>query len=294
MQRKTASKVIRAKMEEWIETVSDTQLRKDVKDNIIVSGGSIASLLTGEPVNDFDVYLQSRSVLLRLVNYYSKPFPDLQIMDGTKKKEMEAANPHSDASHYSVALRNLKDDQVKIFIETKAGKRIEKKPDVKYTPVYFSPNAISLSDDVQIVIRFHGTVEEIHKTFDFIHATNYWTFNDGIVLNLPAMESLMSRQLKYQGSQYPLTSIIHTRKFIKRKWNIGSGEYLKIMFQISKLDLENIDVLEEQLIGVDVAYFGALIDALRNKYKSTPGFEITDTYLGSLIEAIFDSDNEQD
>lgn len=38
---------------------------------------------------------------------------------------------------------------------------------------------------------------------------------------------------------------------------------LKMMFQISEFDLKNPDVFEEQLIGVDVAYFSALIEALR-------------------------------
>jgi hypothetical protein len=38
-------------------------------------------------------------------------------------------------------------------------------------------------------------------------------------------------------------------------------EILKIMFQISELDLTDILILEEQLIGVDIAYFSLLIDA---------------------------------
>jgi hypothetical protein len=38
---------------------------------------------------------------------------------------------------------------------------------------------------------------------------------------------------------------------------------LKMMFQVSDLDLKNPDVLEEQLIGVDIAYFSTLIEVLR-------------------------------
>jgi hypothetical protein len=38
---------------------------------------------------------------------------------------------------------------------------------------------------------------------------------------------------------------------------------LKMMLQVSDLDLKNPDVLEEQLIGVDVAYFSTLIEVLR-------------------------------
>ncbi len=91
-----------------------------------------------------------------------------------------------------------------------------KEEDMHYTPVFFSPNAISLSDKVQIVLRFHGDNVAIHKTFDFIHATNYFTFKDGLVTNKEALESILTKQLKYQGSLYPVTSIIRIKKFLKR------------------------------------------------------------------------------
>ena len=93
--------------------------------------------------------------------------------------------------------------------------------------------------------------------------------------------SLLTKTLYYQGSLYPLTSIIRMKKFILRKWQINAGEILKIIFQISKLDLENIDVLEEQLIGVDVAYFAKLISTLRG------GQGLTEEFLREEIEKLF-------
>src|SRR5690606_21747234 len=152
-------------------------------------------------------------------------------------------------------VNNLKEDQIKLFMRAGGGLRANENientedKDKKYYPKFFSPNAISLSDDIQIVIRFYGTAEEIHKTFDFVHATNYFTHKEGLVTNNEAIESLLTKQLKYQGSLYPLTTIIRIKKFLKRGWNINAGEMLKAMFQISELDLKNPDVLEEQLIG---------------------------------------------
>jgi len=291
MQKKTISKEIRNKLNDWLSTINDANLVKELKDNIIVSGGSIASMLLNEPVNDYDIYIKEKTCLLKLVKYYTDPFAKfIFILDGEFKQKLLDENFRS--GQYSVSLNNLRENQVKMFIEGGAGYRTEPIEGKKYQPLYFSPNAISLSDDIQIVVRFYGEPNEVHKTFDFIHATNYFTFNDGVVLNLPAMESLMSKQLKYQGSLYPLTSIIRARKFIKRNWNIGAGEYLKIMFQISELDLKNINILEEQLIGVDVAYFAELIEALRNKYEKEPDFDLSSVYLVALIEKIFDSDGE--
>jgi hypothetical protein len=161
-------------------------------------------------------------------------------------------------------------------------------PEKKYQVAFLSQNAISLTDDLQIVLRFNGNNEEIHKTFDFVHATNYFTFKDGLVTNVNALECILSRTLKYQGSLYPITSIVRMKKFINRGWNISAGEMLKVMFQISELDLKNPEILEEQLIGVDIAYFAILINALRG----IPSEKITSVYINELIDRIFNDYDE--
>jgi hypothetical protein len=164
--------------------------------------------------------------------------------------------------------------------------------DPKYYVKFISPNAISLSDDIQIVTRFSGTPDEIHKTFDFIHATNYFTFKDGLVTNLKAMESIITKTLYYQGSLYPLTTIIRIKKFIGRGWRISAGEILKVMFQVSELNLYDPDVMEEQLIGVDVAYFSTLITVLRS--YSDEGKTVTSSMLNTIIDRIFNEDEDTD
>jgi hypothetical protein len=176
----------------------------------------------------------------------------------------------------------MKPDQVKLDVDS-SGHLTEYKEEneVPYRLIFTSQNAMSLSDDLQIVTRFTGTAEEIHKNYDFVHATNYFTMEDGLVCNEKALMSLLTKTLYYQGSLYPLTSIIRMKKFILRKWQINAGEILKIIFQISKLDLENIDVLEEQLIGVDVAYFASLISTLRG------GQGLTEEFLREEIEKLF-------
>lgn len=308
MQVKTIKKVISAKLEDWLSTITDENLRERVKKNLLVSGGSIASLLLKEDVNDYDIYLQDMDVLFDLVKYYTNG-KDVEVWDGRKKEQIikEYRKDFSDeqfeehSSMTACALRNLQPEQVKLFLGNEdkgGGRRIDpieylKNEDgtiKKYQVSFLSPNAISLTDDIQIVCRFSGEPKDIHKTFDFIHATNYFTFKDGVVTNNRALLSLMSKQLSYQGSKYPLTSIIRAKKFIKRNWNIGAGEYLKIMFQISLLDLTNIDVLEEQLIGVDVAYFATLIDALRKAKESNKELDITAEYMNTLIDRIFNDE----
>jgi hypothetical protein len=305
MQLNTIEKCIKSKLNEWLETIEDDTLRKSVKDNLLVSGGSITSMLLNEPVNDYDIYLKDFNVLKSLTEYYIKNFNnEITLLDGREKQKLiqiyntqyEYLNPTGvnaieSINSYTISLNNLKEDQLKLFFSQNLG-GYNVDTELQYKPVYFSPNAISLSDNIQIVLRFWGTSEQIHKTFDFIHATNYFTFSEGLVRNLSAIESILTKKLIYQGSFYPVTSIIRAKKFIKRGFNISAGEMLKIMFQISSLDLTDPNVLEEQLIGVDVAYFDLLITTLRNKFEKNPKFELSNNYFNKLIDKIFNEDDE--
>lgn len=297
MKTKTIDRVLRKKLNEWLKTITDETLREAVKANILVSGGSIASMLLKEDVNDYDIYIQDMDVLLKLAEYYCPK----KVLDGRNRlsylerdfPNIDLDNPLTPEGEEYIAERfirlvNLKSDQIKLDISG-AGSKL--KPDEKetYLPVFLSQNAISLQNDIQIVLRFSGNAEQIHKTFDFIHATNYFTFKEGLVLNLDAMTSLMTKELKYQGSLYPLTSIIRMKKFISRHWTMNAGEILKILFQVSDLDLRDIIVLEDQLIGVDVAYFAELIIALRGKKRE----ELTPVFISNLIDKIFNNLDEE-
>lgn len=306
MQRKTVTKIIKKKLEEWLESITDVQLRKDVRENIVVLGGSITSLLQNLPVNDYDIFIKDMDVLLRLAKYYVPKY----VLDGrlrddylfkhyTEKynSELEARARmkdylQTDKSEMTVRLKNLKPDQIKLNIPSAGySPEREENDERKYLPVFLSQNAISLTDDIQIVLRFHGDSSEVVKTFDFIHATNYFTYEEGLVTNIKALESILTKQLSYQGSLYPLTSIIRIKKFLQRGWSINAGEMLKIMFQVSELDLKDPEVLEEQLIGVDIAYFADLITALRGEDSGS----ITSESINRLIDKVFnESEIEED
>lgn len=295
MQTKTIRTTIENKLTGWLSTITDEKLRAEVRKNLLVSGGSITSMFLNEPVNDYDIYIQDMNVLVKLAEFYC---PGI-VLDGRKRdqyvEQLKRNNGYSEDEDQGmdfVRVKNLKPDQVKLDIVSE-GKRYDiiteaNKPShmesvPKYQLAFLSQNAISLTDDLQIVLRFSGTPAEIHKNFDFLHATNYFTFEDGLVTNIKALESTLTKTLYYQGSLYPLTSIIRMKKFILRGWKINAGEILKIMFQISDLDLRDPEVLEEQLIGVDIAYFAKLIEVLRGVATE----KLTSPYLNEIIDRIF-------
>lgn len=299
MQQSTIKKVITKKLEDWLSSIKDTELRGRVKSNILLTGGSITSMFLNTPVSDYDIYLKDINVLEELCRYYVKG--DVEVLNGSKKEtllkefmdrsglsEEDLEDPEKNASQYCVAVRSLNKDQVKLYhpnnhVRNENLDKDESGNVVPYQVAFISPNAISLTGDIQIVSRFSGTSEEIHKSFDFIHATNYFTFDEGLVLNKEALLSILTKELRYQGSMYPLTSIIRVKKFIKRGWNINAGEQLKMMMQINEFDLTDPAVLSEQLIGVDVAYFETLIEIL----KGVNSDKLSVPYIVGIIDTVF-------
>lgn len=57
--------------------------------------------------------------------------------------------------------------------------------------------------------------------------------------------------------------------------------------QLNELELTDVKVLEDQLVGVDSGYFGMLIDTLQQKQDSDSAFKINSSYVASIVNKIF-------
>jgi len=312
MKTKVIEKLLSKKFIDWHQTIKDENVKKLVKSNTIITGGSIASMLLREDINDFDVYFTNKETALAVANYYVSEFLKIsehkfknsdKKVEITVKDEDERIKIYIKSSGIAGAagendyqyFESRPPEEGEDFIES-ITKQVDQaddtlvnlKSDDKYKPVFMSANAITLSDKIQIVIRFYGDPATIHQHYDYQHCTNYWLSNTGkLTLNIEALKILMSKELVYVGSKYPICSVIRTRKFIKRGWTINAGQYLKMCFQISKLDLENLSVLEDQLIGVDAAYFCQLINALKEQKEREANFKFDYGYLATIIDKIF-------
>ena len=307
MKAKNVRLVCRNRLRHFVKSIKDETVAKIIQGNAIITGGAIASMLRGEEISDFDIYFRTRDATEAVAKYFVKQFADnppprfkhdnktvkihVETLDDRVKiivksagvasesgpaseyQYFEGTDPESgDAAEYAEA----------VFAIVKDAKEEEHKP--KYRPVFITTNAITLSDKIQLVMRFFGEPDDIHKNYDFIHCTNYWTsWDNNLVLRPAAVESLLAKELRYVGSKYPLCSIIRTRKFIQRGWAITAGQYLKMIMQLQELDLKDVAVLEEQLTGVDTAYFQEVIDALRKRDDK----RVDAAYLVELIDRIF-------
>jgi hypothetical protein len=157
-----------------------------------------------------------------------------------------------------------------------------------YRPVWLSTNAITLSDKIQIVVRFYGEPEQIHDTYDYVHCTCHWQSWDGeLVLPARALTAIINKELYYVGSKYPLCSIIRSRKFIARGWHINAGQFVKMALQLNELNLKDMKVFEDQLVGVDSAYFSSAIYQIQQKQEADPNYPIDNNYLFEIINRIF-------
>ena len=291
MKAKTIKKVLRTKVAEWIATITDESLRKQVQQNVIVTGGAIASMLLKEPVNDYDVYFKDMETALSVAKYYVEIFngandSKLQVSledDGRIRIVTEKGHRGETAGDVrtltdSGEIEDIYEEAEQLALKTED----DGKP--KYRPVFLSTNAITLSQKLQIVLRFYGDPDTIHDNYDYVHCTNYWTSWDGeLVLRPAALEALLSKELRYCGSKYPLCSVMRLRKFIARGWTVNAGQILKMAMQISALDLTDPKVLEDQLTGVDSAYFIQLIEKLREKDPE----KVHAAYLIEIIDRMF-------
>lgn len=313
MKAKTIRSVLRRKLEHFAANIPDEAVRAVVKRDAIITGGSITSMLMGEPVNDYDIYFKSLQAVRLVAGHYVERFkqeppprsqshqfeisvkesPDARLPEGVRVKivaqsaGIASENPAPDYEYFEGSGDpEAAGRYVDAATAEAADKEDKSKP--KYRPVFLSANAISLSHEVQLVTRFYGSADEIHKNYDFVHCTCSWDAETG-QLRLPpaALESMLAKDLRYIASLYPLCAIIRTRKFLHRGWRITAGQYLKMAWDLNKLNLADPDVLEDQLTGVDAAYFEEVIQLLRMQMKKTGAKEIDGAYLMEVVDKIF-------
>lgn len=297
MKAKTIKKVIFEKATDWIASIEDEKLQKLIKRDLIVTGGCIASMLLQEKVNDYDFYFKTLETTEALIDYYIGEFKishgnsyDLtKIPVGPKDENGNIL----EIMRYKIRVKSTgaaeaQHDDPTILDEDILEPEATQKTKEKYKPIHLSANAITLSGQVQVVIRFWGDIDTIHTNYDFVHCTNSYDFETKqLNLRAEALECLLTKELRYMGSKYPLCSIIRTRKFVKREWTCNAGQYLKMCLQLNKIDLHNLEELEEQLIGVDAFYFSIAIEHIKKMQERDPDFKITNPYLFKLIDRIF-------
>lgn len=262
----------------FLKSIDNEQIRHYIVNNTFVTGGAITSMLLNEEVNDYDIYFDNIHACKEVLRYFLK--------------KMEKVENEDFMFHTKIDMENENeiefDDRVKIYIPH-AGIFKNSYYSNSHFPIFVSSNAMTLTDNIQLIFRFVGSPDEIHKNYDFEHTKCYYIpRTNELVLPHKAIESVLMKELTYTGSQYPLASVIRTRKFIQRGWNINAGQYLKMVIQLQDLDLNKPTVLSDQLTGVDLVLFEHVIKEIK-KIKDIEG-DITTDRIVEIVDRVFDNE----
>lgn len=284
MKTKTIKKILNKVNKEFAGMFSD-DVKSLVEKDAFITGGCITSMLLDEEVNDYDYYFRNSDSL-------HKALKEILESEDTPSEFAFSVNDDAVCKNKPSFEFEIKPDRVSIICS-------KDESDIVYfegRKVIVTKNAVTLigkKDEpiIQLVTRFVGNPDEIHENYDFEHTKCYFDPSENY-LHLPqsSLESIITKELKYTGSKYPLASIIRTRKFIQRNWSVNAGQYLKMAIQLNDLNLSDPDVLKDQLVGVDMAYFQQIINDIENKIKKDKNFQLNTEYVMNLIDEKFDEE----
>lgn len=311
MTERTIKAILAKKFNDFVSSIDDVELQEQVKKNTIITGGCIASMLLNEKINDFDLYFRSLEVARAVASHYLATYQQ-QHPNFSSSAKVELYQSVVDNEYRlriyipSAGKLGTNDDKPAYdqedslqggeFIDEETAVQAEElknidsdagdftPPPARYIPLFITDNAISLSNKIQLIIRFYGEPEVVHKNFDFVHCTCYWqSWDQKLVLPADALKALLAKELIFTNSKYPICSLFRLRKFIKRGFIISAGQILKIALKISELDLTDPAVLQDQLIGVDCLYFLQLLHKLKENHPN----KLDSQYIINIIDRMF-------
>ena len=280
----TIKQLLSTKISAWLTTLPE-DIRGQVASDTLVCGGAITSLMLGEMPNDYDIYFKTKKTALLVAKHYCSLVPlnvgepqiletEVKDFNGELEERIQIYIKSSGAIDVDGTLRQDDSDLEGIKVSDKRE---------GYTTRYITNNAISLTNKVQLVIRFWGGPTDIYRNFDFVHCQASFDFvMNSLDISKETMQSVLSKTLVYNGSKYPVASLLRLRKFLSRGWRISAGQALKIGLQLRRWDITDHEQLREQLIGVDMSFMLSFIEAIRAHEG-----QVDDKYLGDLVDKIF-------
>ena len=184
LKAKTINKVLFKKISGWIATLPE-DMAKIATENVIVSGGCIASMLLGERPNDYDCYFKTRAATLAMARHYvgGKGSVLIEEHDDRIRLIVRQGAEVDGAEDMPLGEEELVDEYDPA--DDVAADEVKAEGRALYELAYVTTNAISLSGGLQLVTRFFGEPDEIHANYDFAHCTNYYDYKTNTLVLRP-------------------------------------------------------------------------------------------------------------
>lgn len=121
--------------------------------------------------------------------------------------------------------------------------------DEKFHVNLITDNSVNLSDKIQLIIKFVGDPIFVTEKFDWQHIKSWYDCKEEKLHLTPDVYQLVvEKELIYTGSEYPLSSLLRLRKYIKKGWSVSNATILHIALEVvaSFNNLEHIRKHEQE------------------------------------------------
>lgn len=157
--------------------------------------------------------------------------------------------------------------QIQTYFEHIKDKKLD-----KFSVSLITENSINFKDKIQIITKFYGTPEEVVSKFDWAHIKSYYKYPDTLVINDNVYKLIVEKELIYTGSDYPMSSIMRLKKYIKKGWTVSNTTILHICLDlieafrnpVKKFKENNINLKD---LGISSVYPGIIEFSTEQDYE---------------------------
>lgn len=253
-----------------------------IKQNCYIAGGACVSNATRSPINDVDIYFKTKEArdffIEEQFDQYIKPtskewmlLMKLDVMAKTHaieagdEKTLEEGKVKftegNDATLYQIYVdewisvpQPLFEKQKWMFANGYDYVILERNHYEVYGGLFLGNKSITYKHNdmtYQFILRFYGEPEKMmNETFDFQHCKiAYDLATNKYIASEETWKTLAAKEVKYINSYYPVSSLKRLFKYEKRGYKYSMDEFVKIIRDIHKTDVDNKYVMEDQLIG---------------------------------------------
>jgi hypothetical protein len=239
-------------LDEWIVSVADPELARCLRAEAYIAGGAIASLLSEEPVQDYDVYVRQAATAQALQAYYAAFF------------RRHPAPAHDPQQPFALATE----------------------PTVPCRPLTMTTHAVYLSTRIQLMTSFYGEPAWMVSLYDYEHCTGYYTASERqLVVSAAARQAITTRTLRYRpGAYFPLLSLLRLPKFIARGYTIELGQLFQLALTVAGEGLGERGWLR-QLLGLLGEKDSRFLEALAVA-EALPDGPLDQAALAAVLQAV--------
>ena len=192
-----------------LKLLSEEQIDLFERTNATLAGGALTSIISGKPVNDFDLYFSSKSDVELFINE-------------THENELWFIGHTSKAATYRSGTHSVFD------------KATDKNEPLKVQIIYG---------------KYYQTHLDIFNDFDFtINMISYNFKTKRFNCDYKAIQHIASRKLVVNPrTRFPIVSMLRIGKYDGRGYTISKREVYKLALAISRLNMQSYDDVRDQL-----------------------------------------------